>query len=366
MKLEAKREQLLKPLQAVLGAVERRQTLPILTNVLLTADAHSITMTATDLEVELSAHLELAVEIPGATTLPARRLHEILRALPDDANVTISVEDEKATIRSGRSRFVLGTLPPSDFPGLEDLPFDNRLELAQGTLRGMIERCHFAMAVSDVRYYMNGMLLEVGAEYLRLVATDGHRLALQELTVSIEEQQPRQMIVPRKGVLELVRLLADSDAPVSLQFSANHLRVTLGEIRFTSKLIDGQFPDYQRVLPRDSHLVVIADRQVLRTALARAGIVLNDKAMSIALQLDNWMLRIKARNQDQEEAEEEVEINYDGGALEIGFNVTYLLDAIGALRGELAKISFTDANSSCLIEEAEGANGRHVIMPMRL
>lgn len=366
MKLEAKREQLLKPLQSVLGAVERRQNLPILTNVLLVADAQSITMTATDTEVELSARLEMPVEMPGTTTLPARRLHEILRSFPDDAQVVISVEDEKATIRSGRSRFMLVTLPPSDFPGIEDLPFDGNLQLAQGALRCMIERCHFAMAASDVRHYMNGMLLEVGADYLRLVATDGHRLALQELAVTVGEQTPRQMIVPRKGVLELVRLLADSEAPVSLQFGANHLRAALGEIRFTSKLIDAQFPDYLRVLPRDPHLVVIADRQVLRTALARAGIVLNDKTMSLALQLDNWMLRIKARNQDQAEAEEEVEINYDGGPLEIGFNVVYLLDAIGALRGELAKISFTDPNASCLIEEAEGENGKHVIMPMRL
>lgn len=367
MKLEAQREQLLKPLQAVLGAVERRQTLPILANVLISADSSGVTMTATDLEVELSAHLELPVEVPGEVTIPARRLHEILRAFPDAASVTLSVEDEKATIRSGRSRFILGTLPPSDFPTLEDFPYDTSLYLAQGALRGMLERGNFAMAVQDVRYFMNGMLFEVGNGVLRLVATDGHRLALQELPVETAGDTLRQMIVPRKGVLELTRLLADSDAPLHLQFATNHLRATLGTIRFTSKLVDGKFPEYQRVLPRDSHLVVIADRQVLRTALARAGIVLSDKTMSIALHISSWMLRIKARNQNQEEAEEEVEINYDGEALEIGFNVSYLLDAIGALRGELAKLSFTDANASCLIEEAEGeGGGQHVIMPMRL
>jgi DNA polymerase-3 subunit beta len=217
-----------------------------------------------------------------------------------------------------------------------------------------------------VRYYLNGLLLEVGPNILRLVATDGHRLAFQELQTGDNTVEARQVIVPRKGVLELMRLLADSDAEVVLKLGANHLRVLLGEIRFTSKLIDGKFPDYQRVIPREGGRVVIADRQVLRSALARAGIVLNDKTTGVALQLEDWILRAKARNPDQEEAEEEVEINYSGGPMEIGFNVTYLLDALGALNGELAKLSFSDAASSCLLEEAEGSGGRHVIMPMRL
>ncbi len=366
MKLEAKREQLLKPLQSVIGAVERRQTLPILANVLLAAREQDFTLTATDLEMELSVKAELSVETPGATTLPARRLHDILRALPEDAIVTLSVEGDKATVRCGRSRFTLIALPASDFPTLEDLPFDGDIRLRQGTLRGMIERSHFAMAQQDVRYYLNGLLLEVSPNILRLVATDGHRLAFQELQTEDGAVEARQVIVPRKGVLELQRLLADSDAEVILKLGANHLRVILGEVRFTSKLIDGKFPDYQRVIPREGNRIVIADRQVLRSALARAGIVLNDKTTGIALQLEDWILRAKARNADQEEAEEEVEINYSGGAMEIGFNVTYLLDALGALNGELAKLSFADAASSCLIEEAEGNGGRHVIMPMRL
>ncbi|MDQ5909372.1 MAG: polymerase subunit beta [Pseudomonadota bacterium] len=366
MKLEAKREQLLKPLQSVIGAVERRQTLPILTNVLLAARERDLTMTATDLEVELSARADLPAEAPGETTLPARRLHDILRAFPEDGTVTITVEGDKATVRCGRSRFTLVTLPASDFPTLEDLPFDGDIRVHQGALRGMIERSHFAMAQQDVRYYLNGLLLEVGPNALRLVATDGHRLAFQELQTEDATVQARQVIVPRKGILELMRLLADSDAEVILKIGTNHLRVILGEIRFTSKLIDGKFPDYQRVIPREGNRVVIADRQVLRSALARAGIVLNDKTTGVALQLEDWILRAKARNPDQEEAEEEVEINYSGGPLEIGFNVTYMLDALGALTGELAKLSFSDSASSCLIEEAEGSGGRHVIMPMRL
>ncbi|HRD64575.1 MAG TPA: DNA polymerase III subunit beta [Candidatus Competibacter sp.] len=366
MKLEAKREQLLKPLQHVIGAVERRQTLPILSNVLLTARERELTLTATDLEVELSVRAELPVDTPGDITLPARKLHDILRALPEDGTVTLSVEGEKATVRCGRSRFTLVTLPAIDFPTLEDLPFGGAICLAQGTLRNLIERTHFAMAQQDVRYYLNGLLLEVGPGVLRVVATDGHRLAFQELRTEVDVAETRQVIVPRKGVLELLRLLADSEAEVVLGLGANHIRLTMGDIRFTSKLIDGKFPDYQRVIPRDGGRIVIADRAVLRSALARAGIVLSDKTQGIRLQLDDWILRAQAQNSEQEEAEEEIEINYSGGPMEIGFNVAYLLDALGALNGELAKLSFTDAASSCLIEESEGGNSKHVIMPMRL
>ncbi len=366
MKLEARREQLLKPLQHVIGAVERRQTLPILTNVLLVARERELILTATDLEVELSTRVELTTDTPGEITLPARKLHDILRALPEDGVVTLSVDGEKATVRCGRSRFTLATLPAGDFPTLEDLPVDGEIRLHQGVLRSLIERTHFAMAQQDVRYYLNGLLLEVGPGVLRLVATDGHRLAFQELQTEVDAVEARQVIVPRKGVLELLRLLADNDAEVSIRLSANHIRVTMGDIRFTSKLIDGKFPDYQRVIPREGSRVVIADRVALRNALTRTSLVLNDKTQGIRLQLEDWTLHTQAQNPEQEEAEEEVEINYTGGPLEIGFNGSYMLDALGALGGELAKLSFADASSSCLIEESEGGGGKHVIMPMRL
>ena len=366
MKLEAKREHLLKPLQSVIGAVERRQTLPILTNVLVNATEQALTLTATDLEVELCARAELPAETPGAITLPARRLHDILRALPEDATVTVTADGDKTTVRCGRSRFTLATLPASDFPTLENLPLEGEIRVPQGALRSMIERTHFAMAQQDVRYYLNGLLLEVSSGIVRLVATDGHRLAFQELATEAEVAEPRQVIVPRKGIMELMRLLADNDAEATLALSPNHIRVTLGEIRFTSKLIDGKFPDYLRVIPREGGRVVIADRMLLRSALARTGIVLNDKSQGVRLQLEDWILRTQAKNSDQEEAEEEIEINYTGGPMEIGFNVTYMLDALGALSGELAKLSFSDASSSCLIEVAEGGASKHVIMPMRL
>ncbi len=366
MKLEAKREYLLKPLQRVIGAVERRQTLPILSNVLVAAKGKELTLTATDLEVELSVRVELQVEIPGSITLPARKLYDILRALPEESKVTLSLDSEKATLRCGRSRFTLIALPAADFPTLEDLSFERVINLTQGALRSLIEHTYFAMAQQDVRYYLNGLLMELGQDMLRVVATDGHRLAFQEFTTQVNIAEPRQLIIPRKGVLELLRLLADNEAEAVIFLGKNHIRLAIGDIRFTSKLIDGKFPEYQSVIPKGGNRIVIADRIVLRNSLSRTSLVLKDKAHGIHMQLDDWILKVHARNAEHEEAEEEIEINYSGGPMEISFNVSYLLDALGALGGELAKISFTDPDSSCLMEENEGCNSKHVIMPMRL
>jgi DNA polymerase-3 subunit beta len=367
MKLETTREQLLKPLQQVVGVVERRQTLPVLSNVLTVAREQELILTATDTEVELSARIELPVAEPGETTLPARKLLDILRALPDEATVSLAVEDDKAHLRCGRSRFVLATLPAAEFPTLEDLPFDGSLQLPQRALKTVIERTHFAMAQQDVRYYLNGLLLETGENRLRAVATDGHRLALSDADARIEpEGWQQQVIVPRKGVQELLRLLADTDAEVLLRVGANHVQATLDDLHFTSKLIDGRFPDYQRVVPREGDRLIVADRLALRAALNRAAILSGDKYRGVRLQASDWLLHLQAHNPEQEQAEEDVEVNYQGEALEIGFNVNYLLDALAALPGELVKLSFTDAASSCLLQEPEGGRSKYVVMPMRL
>jgi DNA polymerase-3 subunit beta len=366
MKLEIQREQLIKPLQHVIGVVERRQTLPILANVLISARPEELTLTATDLEVELSTRIGLAIEEPGEITLPGRKVLDILRALPEGATVSIAVEGEKALIRCGRSRFSLATLPAADFPTLEDLPFEGQLQLLQVTLKTLIERTHFAMAQQDVRYYLNGLLLDLHDNTIRAVATDGHRLAFCETAAETDSPLTRQVIVPRKGTQELLRLLDDTEAESILRIGANHIQAVLGDIRFTSKLIDGKFPDYQRVIPREGERIIIADRLGLRAALTRAAILASDKYHGVRLQAEDWLLRIQAHNPDQEEAEEEVEVNYNGGSLEIGFNVNYLLDVLGVLSGDLVKLSFTDANSSCLIQEAEGQVCKYVIMPMRL
>ena len=367
MKLETQREHLLKPLQHVIGVVESRQTLPVLSNVLVVAQDEEINLTATDMEVELSAKANLPIAEPGEVTLPGRKLLDILRALPEDSSVVLAVDGDKATLRCGRSRFSLATLPAAEFPSLEDLPFDGELRLPQATFKALIERTHFAMAQQDVRYYLNGLMLEADDNKLRAVATDGHRLAYCEMPADIAASIERQVIVPRKGVQELLRLLEDDEELEAIvKIGSNHIQVLLGDIRFTSKLIDGKFPDYQRVIPREGERVMIADRLVLRTALARAAILSSDKYRGIRLQAEDWVLHIQAHNPEQEEAEEEVEVNYSGGQLEIGFNVTYLLDALGVLTSELVKVSFTDSSSSCLIQEPEGQSCKYVVMPMRL
>ncbi len=378
MKLETKREQLLKPLQHVIGVVERRQTLPILSNVLVIARQEELIFTATDMEVELSSRIELSVEeadepsrlsveTAGETTLPARKFLDILRALPEDAMVTLAVDNEKATLRCGRSRFTLLTLPAAEFPNLGDLPFASSLRLPQRALKTLIERTHFAMAQQDVRYYLNGLLLEVDGRQLRAVATDGHRLALCDAAAAIEPADcKQQVIVPRKGVQELLRLLNDTETETPLKISTNHIQAAVDNIHLTSKLIDGKFPDYQRVIPPEGDRIIIADRLLLKNALSRAAILSNEKYRGVRLQADNWLLHIQAHNPEQEEAEEEVEVNYSGGPLEIGFNVAYLLDALNALPGELVKLSFTDASSSCLLQEPEGGACQYVVMPMRL
>lgn len=367
MKFEIKREQLLKPLQHVIGVVERRQTLPILSNVLLAAGPQELRFTATDMEVELSSRIEATVDTPGQATLPARKLFEILRALPEDAAVTLAVDDDKAMLRCGRSRFTLLTLPAADFPTLGDLPFEGQLRLSRRDLKNLLDRTQFAMANQDVRYYLNGLLLEADGGRLRAVATDGHRLALCEVAAATEPAGfQQQVIAPRKGVQELARLLDEAEAVAVLKIGANHLQAEVDGIRLTSKLIDGKFPDYQRVIPRAGDRIVLADRARLRDALSRAAILSNEKYRGVRLQAGHWLLRVQAHNPEQEEAEEELEVNYDGEPLEIGFNVTYLLDALTALPGELARLSFTDASSSCLVQEAEGEACKYVVMPMRL
>lgn len=366
MKFKIQREAFLKPLQQIIGVVERRQTLPVLGNILVQADAHGLTLTATDLEVELVAGIPVEIESGGETTLPARKLLDICRTLPDGAEVELDIGKERATLRSGKSRFTLATLPASDFPVIEELNNAETLRLRQKDLKELIDRTHFSMAQQDVRYYLNGLMFELDKKGIRCVATDGHRLALCELAAKTGMNDAHQVIIPRKGVQELLRLLENEDTEVDVQIGGNHIRVGMPSIRFTSKLIDGRFPDYKRVVPKDGNKEVHADRAVLRQALARTSILSNEKYRGIRLNLDHNILKIQAHNPEQEEAEEEMEIDYDGAGLEIGFNVTYLLDALAALPGDQVRIVLSDANSSCLIEDISLAHCRYVVMPMRL
>lgn len=366
MKLETQREQLLKLLQHVVGVVERRQTLPILSNVLVVAERDALVFTATDLEVELSTYVQIPIQAPGRTTLPARKLLDILRALPDDTAVVLAVEENKALLRCGRSRFSLAALPADEWPSQEELPAEGQMRLPQAVLKNLIERTQFAMAQQDVRYYLNGLLLDMNGDRLRAVATDGHRLALCDKPVVTETTLVRQVIVPRKGVQELARLLGEEEESVAdLKVGANHIQVSLGAIRFTSKLIDGRFPDYQRAVPKEGERMVVADRINLRNALSRVAILANENR-GVRLQLSKGLLLAQANNPEQEEAQEEIEVDYRGESLEIGFNVGYLLDALGGLTGERVKLFFADANNSCLLQEAEAEDCKYVISPMRL
>jgi DNA polymerase-3 subunit beta len=365
MKFSGDRQALLSPLQAVIGVVERRQTMPILGNVLVSGKDGYLSLTATDLEVELVARAEVNVQQPGEVTLPARKFLEILRALPEGANVTVSVEGERAVMRSGKSRFTLATLPASDFPLVEDIRAQHAAAISQVELKRLLDKTHFSMAQQDVRYYLNGMLLEIAGDTLRTVATDGHRLAFCEFGIAASGNSVQQVIVPRKGVLELQRLLG-SEGVVELTIGSNHVRVQVGDIRFTSKLIDGRFPEYGRVIPVSPPKQVKADRESLRAALQRAAILSNEKYRGIRLSVKANVLVLQAHNPEQEEAEEELEVIYSGEEVEIGFNVTYLLEALAAVEGGEVELGLTDGNSSCLVTSADMPSAKYVVMPMRL
>jgi DNA polymerase III subunit beta len=365
MKFSAEREAILAPLQAVIGVVERRQTMPILANVLVAARGDRIAITATDLEVELVATVSVSIQQPGDTTLPGRKLLDIIRALPEKAPVAVSIEGERATIRSGKSRFTLATLPASEFPQIEDIRAQRTVSIAQPTLKRLLDKTHFSMAQQDVRYYLNGMLLESDGNTLRTVATDGHRLAFCEASLDADAGSMHQVIVPRKGVLELQRLLG-GEGTVQLAVGSSHVRAEIGDIRFTSKLIDGRFPEYGRVIPANPTRRVTADRDLLRAALQRAAILSNEKYRGIRLAVKTGLLTLQAHNPEQEEAEEELEVAYTGEEMEIGFNVNYLLDALAALEAGEVDVGLTDANNSCLLSAGSTPQAKYVVMPMRL
>ena len=322
-------------------------------------------MTATDLEVELVADAEVQVDNPGEVTVPGRKLLDICRALPEDAEVAISQSGEKLIVKSGRSKFSLTTLPAAEFPTVEDINAGQSVPVSQETLGRLLEKTHFSMAQQDVRYYLNGLLLETHDQSLRAVATDGHRLALAEATLEGGKLPEQQVIVPRKGVLELQRLLA-GEGDVTIELGSNHVRIQLPGIRFTSKLIDGRFPEYERVIPQDTSNALKADRGSFRGALQRTAILSNEKYRGIRLVIRNGSMVLQAHNPEQEEAEEELEIQYDGDEIEIGFNVNYLVDALNAIESEEVSLSVVDSNSSCLLTEPGETDCKYVVMPMRL
>ncbi len=359
------REHLLKPLQQVCAVLSSRPNIPVLNNVLLHIEGGNLTITGTDLEVELSTHAQLTAGTNGKFTIPAKKFLDICRSLPDDAEISVSFEEDRAIVRSGRSKFNLATLPAEEYPNLTDWQSEVDFTIAQATLRRLIEATQFSMANQDARYFLNGMKFETEGNLLRTVATDGHRLAV--CTIALEQElQNHSVIVPRKGVLELSRLLEPSDQPARLQIGTNNLRICLDGIVFTSKLIDGRFPDYRRVLPRNADRILEAEWETLKQAFVRAAILSNERFRSVRLQLSRNQLKITATNPEQEEAEEIIDVSYNGEEMEVGFNVSYILDVLNALKCQRVRMRLIDASSSCLMENSEDSSAEYVIMPMRL
>jgi DNA polymerase-3 subunit beta len=335
----------------------------------MSLEGSRLSLTGTDLEVELVGRIEVVNAGPdGDITVPARKLVDICKSLPDGVDINFSVEDGRVTVKAGRSRFTLSTLPAAEFPTVEAGEGEVDLELSQSLVRQMIERTGFAMAQQDVRYYLNGMYLEIKAGRLRFVATDGHRLALCTAPGELAAED-KSVIVPRKGVLELARLL-DGDGSVTLIVGSNHIRAVTDQFTFTSKLVDGKFPEYERVLPKSPDKAVSGDRSELKQAFTRTAILSNEKYRGVRLSLSDGALEITANNPEQEQAEESVPVDYAGDVLEVGFNVSYLLDVMGVLSGNTVRMSLSDSASSALIEEGEAVSGEaealYVVMPMRL
>lgn len=366
MKISVSRAEILPALQVINGVVERRQTLPILSNLLLVVTKENISLTATDMEVELVATIKKSSQKTGEITLPARKLLDICRALPEDATINLEISNDRANITSGKSRFVLSTLPAQEFPLVEFAEDANHFQISQANFKNILDNTSFAMAQQDVRYYLNGLLLELDGSRLRAVATDGHRLALCDTQHETKQTKPVQVIVPRKGVTELTRLLQDEEKNIDVQLSSNHIRIDLDGIKFTSKLVDGKFPDYTRVIPAVSETPVVANKNLLRQSLTRASILSNEKYRGVRIILEPGKLRALAHNPEQEEAEEEIEVNYDGHEVEIGFNVSYLLDALSIIKTEQVFITISDPNSSCLFLPEDTSDCKFVVMPMRL
>ncbi len=366
MRFTLPREVLLKPLQQVVNVVERRQTLPIMGNLLVQVQDGRVSLTGSDLEVEMVASTTAEGAEAGETTVPARKLFDIVRALPDGAQVTVTQSGERVTVQAARSRFTLSTLPAREFPVVEDIELVERVRVPEAALKEVIERTAFAMAQQDVRFYLNGLLFDLREQSIRSVATDGHRLAMCETELPSGAQTRKQIIVPRKGVLELQRLLEGGDREIELEVGRSHLRVRREDVTFTSKLIEGRFPDYEAVIPIGADKEARIDRELLRAALQRASILANEKFRGVKLELMPGTVRIQAHNPEQEEAVEEIEAETGVDGLSIGFNVNYLMDALGALRGERVLLALRDANSSALVREEASDRCRHVVMPLRL
>jgi len=365
--VKTQRDTLLRPLQIVSGIVERRHTLPILANILIRKDGEKVSFLSTDIEVQITTHAEVGSGPETvATTVAARKLLDILRALPDTGDVSLSLANKRMTVQSGKSRFALQTLAAEEFPTVAQAEqFNAKVTLPQKTLKHLFNMVHFAMAQQDIRYYLNGLLLVVDGKHVIAVATDGHRLAFCQVETD-QDFARQEVIIPRKTILELQRLLEDLDNPVDLEIASNQVKLTFADIELISKLVEGKFPDYTRVIPKGYKNNFTIDRQQLLHSLQRAAIMTSDKFKGVRCIISPGSLKIRSTNADQEEAVEELEIDYGGDSVDIGFNVTYLLDVLNNLKCDNVNVALGDANSSALITVPDNADFKYVVMPMRI
>ncbi|WP_349431930.1 DNA polymerase III subunit beta [Methylomarinum sp. Ch1-1] len=366
MKFIINRDQLLTPLQQIVSVIEKRQTMPILSNVLLDVTENQLVLTGTDLEIQIIVKINLNVEQPGTITVPARKFLDICRLLPNDAEIKIEYKDDKVKVTSGRGRFLLTTLPAENYPEFNESEFENHFTINAGKLKKALDKTIFCMANQDVRYYLNGLLLHVSNSQIKLVASDGHRLSIYQDDIGVSTGYEERIIVPRKGVQELSRLLSDSDAELNIQFSNNNIRIFYQDLVFSAKLVDAKYPDFGRVFDQPFHNPILIQKQILKDALTRVAVLSNEKFKGVTLDISENLLKISTHNPEHDEAEEELVMQYQGESLTISFNSQYLLDAVSNLDSEMAVLSIASNASSCFIEEPEQPLFKFIVMPMRL
>ncbi len=366
MNIKIDRELLINPLGNVSGIVEKRHALPILSNLLLENQENNLKFTATDLEMQISTHIKTKLSDNFQITIPAKKLFDITRALPEKSNIDIQIEENKVTVKAKKSRFNLQTLPPKDYPVMKkDVDDVIKLKLSQSVLKNLLKQVDFSMAQQDIRYYLNGLLIEIKDNNLNIVGTDGHRLSFTSATLK-DPCKNIQVIVPRKTIVELVKLLSDSDDNVEVGITNNQVNFNFNDIDLITKVIDGKFPDYSRVIPNGHENIFDIDRETLLDAMLRASILSNDKYRGIRMVVEENNLKLISNNSEHEEAEEEIEIKYKGDKIDIGFNVTYLIDVLTNIQTEKLTIAFSDSSSSCLVTIPKNKEYKYVVMPMRI
>ena len=366
MNIKIDREILLKPLGNVSGIVEKRHALPILSNLLLERHQGKLKFTATDLEMQISTHIKTELADDFQITVSAKKLFDITRALPENSNIDIQIEENKVIVKAKKSRFNLQTLPPQDYPVMKKDENDSiELKLSQKEFKALLKQVDFAMAQQDIRYYLNGLLIEVKDKNINIVGTDGHRLSFTSLELKTPTN-PAQVIVPRKTIVELVKLFGDTDDPVEISFSNNQVNFKFNDIDLITKVIDGKFPDYDRVIPQGHDNVFNIDRSLLLDSMLRASILSNDKYRGIRMVVEEGNLKLVSNNSEQEQAEEELEIDYKGEKIDVGFNVTYLIDVLTNIQSDKLTFAFNDSSSSCLVTIPNNEKYKYVVMPMRI